>query len=150
MRFDGMPPSLEKNIGKIEEKLKMAAKIGMPEAVEDRVTFYWKSNSTYTVPIDPSGIPYHLDDVPIDEFQRAPVQVVTTIETVHRVADGNDMGEFNNPRARFGVFSSEIDQVRDADYVTYCGDRYEINYVEVPTLGSMGLYIHHCTALDAS
>lgn len=105
--------------------------MGLPPNVEDRATFRWKKQRTYTRP-DIKGIPYNLRDTPLTDTQHPDVQVpvavaIPTRSTISLVETPS--GEINDDvRVVITVLDTYYSQVVGASEVLLGGNTYDIDY----------------------
>jgi hypothetical protein len=128
--------------------------MGMPEAVEERLTFWWERDKTYT-PDDPAGNPYDWTAPPIVDDAGNPVLpdpgtptdqsliVPYALEFSARPAGSSNtvFGEIDTSRAVVTIIDSDFDKVRTADYATIADTRYRIQFKGPPT-GLFAVTVH--------
>ena len=128
--------------------IKNVMRMGAPNTVEERVTFRWPSQKTYTVKTDPSGRPYDLASEAATVTQTDDVQIDCAVEILDRNPTGSPMGEFNNPRATITVLDTDYEEIRGSTIVLIGGNTYNVNYVEPVGLFDVTIWSLHCQAVD--
>lgn len=126
--------------------------MGLPPNVQDRATFRWKTEKTFTRP-DPKGIPYNLNQAAITTDEHEDVQIpvavaIPTRATINKVY--TPAGEINDDvRIVITVLDTHFPLVEGADYVLLGGNTYKIDYWGPPLgLFSVEIYQAFCSAED--
>lgn len=126
--------------------------MGIPEDENERLTFWWKRDQTYT-PDDPAGNPYDWTATPIVDDPGNPVlpdagedqglSVPYALEFAARPAGSATtvFGEIDTSRAVVTMMDGDFSQVRTADYATVGPTRYRIQFAGPPT-GLFAVTVH--------
>lgn len=124
--------------------------MGQPNAVEERATFQWTTESSYAQE-DPAHNPYSWDDTPVVSTSHADVQVPVAVEFSARPAASVDtsVGQFDTSRAVITILDSDYALITGADKVLLGGNTYVIDFVAPPLgLFEVTIYQMFCSALD--
>ena len=65
--------------------------MGSPNATQEKVTFRWVSQKTYSVKTDPTGRPYDLASAAVSINEQDDVQVDCAVEFIYRNPTGRDV-----------------------------------------------------------
>lgn len=112
-----------------KDAIHFAMDMGLPNADTEKATFYWDTKRTFDKK-DSAGLPLALKARPTSSVEKAPVQVSCAVEyaRTNNGIDGNSAGAFDGSRATITLLDEDYEQVKDADYVSLGGDRYEIDF----------------------
>lgn len=132
--------------------IKNTMMMGLPNAVEKRATFRWKTKKTFDKH-DSGGNPYNFESQPLTVTAKDDVQIPVAVEFVDSQAltVANPAGQIESPKIKVTVLDDEFPSVQGADLIVLDGASYEINFVEPPQgLFTVTIYIIHATAFDES
>ncbi len=133
------------------DKIKSAMQMGSPNATQEKVTFRWVSQKTYSVKTDPTGRPYDLASAAVSINEQADVQVDCAVEFIYRNPTGSPIGEFDTPRVVITLLDTDYAQIEGATKVLLGGNTYDVQFVEPPVgLFSVTVYTVHAIAVDES
>ena len=124
--------------------------MGMPNAVEDRVTFRWSVRRAYSIE-DNQGNPYNFSATPTNVVENPDVQVPVAVEFVSRQGNSEfaPIGDIRNPRATLTILDVDYVEIEGADQVLIGNQLYTIDFVGPPIgLFSVTIYQLYCTAVD--
>lgn len=131
--------------------IKNTMKMGSPQAIEERVTFRWPVEKTFTGKTDPKGKPYDIGSAGSSTITEIDdVQIDCAVEIEDRNATGTSIGQFNNPKATITVLDEDYALINGAKEVLIGENIYTINWVEPVGLFSVTVYTIHATAKDES
>lgn len=114
---------------KVREALLFAMRMGMPNAVNERVTFKWNNAKTFSSE-DPAGRPYSWAATPDTEVTTGDVQIECAVEFQSRPAGSRDtpFGQFDTSRGIITMMGEEYDLIKTADYCTINQSDYDISF----------------------
>lgn len=125
-----------------------AMEMGLPEAVNERVTFYWSPQKSFAV-TDPEGNPYDLSGSPETQVEKDPVQIPCAINFSSSKPDGTSIGDFDQNRVTLTILDVHFEQVRGADKVIIDDDTFTIDYTGIPTgLFEVTVYTMYLVSVD--
>lgn len=125
--------------------------MGMPEAVSERLTWYWRRTTVFS-PDDPAGNPYDWTSAPISDTPSNPdlpdtggdqsLQVPYALEFSARPAGSATtvLGEIDTSRAVITLLDTDFEQIKTADYAVIGDSRYRIQF-SAPPIGLFGLTV---------
>lgn len=128
--------------------------MGMPEKVEERLTWWWHRDETYS-PDDPAGDPYDWTQPPVLDAAGNPklkdpgapaeqsLVVNYALEYSARPAGSANtvFGEIDTSRAIISLTDTDFEQVKTADYATVGETKYRIQF-HGPPIGLFGYTLH--------
>lgn len=146
------------NATRFREAIKFAMAMGAPEATDERVTFKWTTDSTYSEQ-DTGGNPFSWEAAPVTTDAPADVQVDcavswATARAGSRTAPaGTAVGQFDTTHGVLTLLDVDYAQIfsngRRADRVEIDGDLYDIKFVAAPYgLLEVTVYDVHIAAID--
>lgn len=135
--------------------------MGMPEDVDQQLTWIWDRDLTYT-PDDPAGHPYDWTDIPVTDTPGNPDATVLAqpgqpqtlivpyaLEFGVGPASATTLGEIDISRATVTVLDVDHDRIQTADYARVGDTRYRIKFDEAPTgLFGVTVWVILLEALD--
>jgi hypothetical protein len=128
-----------------ETTIRETMRMGMPEADEQKLTWWWKRERTYA-PDDTAGNPYDWTDDPVtddpgntvlpDTGEEQSLIVDYALEFSSRPAGSviTVLGEIDNSRAIVTLLDVDYQQIKTADYATIEDTTYRIQFTS-PSLG---------------
>lgn len=135
------------------DAIRFAMTMGLPDAVDQRVTFQWSTKKTFSVP-DPAGNPYSWSDTPTKVVTHDDVQVPVAVQFKARAtgsADGTPFGAVENPQLILTLLDEDYAQVEGADLVVADGSTYIVDFIKPPDgLFDVTIYTIYCKAQDES
>lgn len=135
------------NADTVRTALRAAMTMGQPSDVSKQVTFRWPTQRTTAGPIDPSGIPYNLSQVPLTDITHPDTIVPAAVRHVPGIVNDNPVGEFDPAYAVLTLVDLDYQQVVGATQVLIGGIVYDINFVAPPIgLFDFTAYEIHCRA----
>lgn len=132
------------NAAKFRDAVRFAMTMGLPNAVEERITFKWDVVRSYDNP-DPAGNPYNWHETPTRRVELDPVQVTAAVEFKTDSSDGTPLGSIENPHVIITLLDQDYELVRDADKVTLNEATYIIKYT-APPLGLFDVTVYQMYA----
>lgn len=134
------------------DAIRQTMMMGMPSAVEERVTFKWTPTKTYAVS-DNAGDPYDWTSATVtDDTASLPDKVVTVAcEFVSRasLSDGTPIGPIETPKVILTLLDVDYVEVEGASHVGINGKIYRVDYTAPPIgLFDVTVYQIYCT-MDA-
>jgi len=138
------------NAAEFRAAITSTMEMGLPNAVEERPTFRWKTRKTFEI-ADPEGRPYDFGAAPTKQQSHEDVQVPCSVQFINMKGDGNAVGQFDQPRAVLTLLDEHYTLVEGADEVLLGGNTYKVDYVAPPTgLFSVDVYKIYVLAVDES
>ena len=144
------------NAAQFRDAIKFAMRMGTPNPEENRATFRWDVERTYSE-ADGSGNPYSWTATADSETSYDEVQADVAVEFVTRstLSNGNPIAEFDTPRAVITVLDVDWDIIIDGgsrpapDQVILGGNTYNMDFI-APDIGlfDVNVYQLHCSAID--
>lgn len=126
--------------------------MGIPEAVDQRLTFWWDRDKTFS-PDDPAGNPYDWTAAPLvddpgnptlpDDGEPQSLSVPYALDFSARPAGSSNtvFGEIDTSRAVVTMLDSDFARIETADYGTIGETRYRIQF-RGPPVGLFGVTVH--------
>jgi len=155
------PRAAQFNADVVRDALKFAMKMGTPNPEENRCTFRWQSDKSYSV-ADLAGNPYHWDQVPDSVLDYDDIQVDVAVEFIPRstLSGGTALGGFDTPRAVITILDVDWELVTlentatprgTPDLVLLGTNTYKVGYV-APDIGlfDMNVFSVQVSAIDES
>lgn len=137
---------------KFRDAILFAMKMGVPEAVEQRVTFRWRDVKTFTAS-DPGGSPYSWTSTPLTESSTDDVQVTCAVEFSSRTSTSGQtaFNNMNTSRAEITLLDTEYQQVKTADVILIGENEYKPDFVAPPvSLFTETVWTIFASAVDES
>lgn len=138
------------NSAEVRDALKFAMKMGLPDAVEERITFMWRKQRDYQSK-DPAGRPYNWRSQPTSDDTPDPVQIDAAIQFSDRMTNssGTALGQFDAARIQVTVLDVDYELVRGANIIMANGATYTIDFVAPPEgLFDMTVYTIYASSVD--
>lgn len=135
-----------------KDAIHFAMNMGLPNADSEKATFYWNTTRTFDKK-DSAGRPLALKAVPLTTVEKDPVQIPVAVEYARTGiggTDGTGAGSFDGSRATLTILDEDYESVRDADYVSLGGDRYNIDFTTSVGLFDVTIYQMFIRAWDES
>lgn len=149
------------NAARFRDGVGFAMKMGIPDTLAERVTFFWDSVKTYT-DADTKGEPYNWTDSPTATVSATSVPVSLTVPVAVEFFDSKSssgdtvLGDFDIGRVRVTMLDTAYAQLDDAnldkpDGLTIDGNIYDIDYWGPPVgLFDVTIYSVFASARDES
>lgn len=131
-----------------EDAIRETMQMGMPQEVSERLTWWWKRDTTSS-PDDSAGYPLVWSDDPVtddpgnpdlpDDGDPQSLVVDYAMEFSSRPAGSKTtvLGEIDNSRAEVTLFKEDWERVQTADYATFGDARYRLQFA-APHQGLFG------------
>lgn len=130
------------------QSIRDAMLMGMPELVEDRLTWFWRRAQTFT-PDDLAGDPLDWSSAPVTDDPGNPagdpdddgVVVDYALESLANPEAVTVIGDLNLQNVKVTVFDVDYEQIRTADYAQLRDIVYQIRF-EAPATPLFGVTMH--------
>ncbi len=132
--------------------IKDVMNMGLPSATEDRATFRWSAQKTFSKS-DSAGAPLDFTVAPVSTVTHADVQVPVAWEFQNRLTDSasNSVGQFDESMVKLTLLDEHFALIQGADIVLLGQNEYVIQFVEPPQgLFEVTIYTIHAQARDES
>jgi hypothetical protein len=130
------------NAAEFRDAIKFAMHMGLPEDTNERATFQWTPQKTYSK-TDAAGRPLSWTAAPLTTNEHEDVQIDVAVE-FQRYTSGEgitSIGEFHATSAVLTVLDDDYAEVEGADKVLLGGNTYTIEYVAPPD-GMFGVTVY--------
>jgi hypothetical protein len=130
--------------------MRFVMQMAAPEQESERVTFRWTTDRNFGS-ADPTGQPYHWDDVALSVEEHPDVQIDCIVEFKGQAGTTTTMGTFSNASVVLTVLDEDVSSIQGASRVLVSGTEYNIMYV-APAQGlfEVTLYQVFCQTPDES
>lgn len=140
------------NPAEFRDAIKFAMHMGLPEDTQERATFIWTPQKTYSR-TDAAGRPLRWTDTPVTNVTHEDVQVDVAVE-FQRYSSGEgqtSLGDFHTTSVTLTVLDEDFALIEGADKVLLGGNTYTIEYVAPPVgLFDVTVYQIYLRAEDES
>ncbi len=147
------------NQPEVEAALRFAMNMGMPLLPEDRLTWHWNPDRTYTIQ-DVNADPYNWTAPPVTDVPGNPVQPGGSLQVLYALEATNAsssytvdtaFGQFDPTKIAITLLDAEFQQIKTADYITMRLVTYDISFVAPPVaLFSMPVWTVYAEARDSA